>query len=129
MNKHDAEDVFTDKVRKHLDEDTADLDAEVSKRLAANRKSVIDNLIQTPPRKLFDFNWQQSAPFAAASLLILTASISLFTVNDVSLTDVENNILLSNDYDTNDDAVIAEYELLTDLEFISWLMEEENNAG
>lgn len=129
MNKHDAEDVFTGKVRKHLDEDITSLDAEVSERLAANRKSVIDNLTQTPSRKLFDFNWQQSAPFAAASLLILTASISLFTLNDASLTDVENNILLSNDYDTNDDAVIAEYELLNDLEFISWLMEEENNAG
>ena len=68
----------------------------------------------------------RTATFAGALILIVTVSITLFPTNSQTLLGNEHIVFLPADYDVMDDAVIAEYELLNDLEFISWLVEEDN---
>jgi len=125
MNKHEKDDDFANRVSQQLDASITGLDEKIAKRLSASRQHAIT---KSASHKLpfFGSNWKNSSAFVAASLLIVTASITLFSTNTKTLFNNDSNVFLSADYDVTDDEVIAEYELLNELEFLSWLVEEEN---
>ena len=126
MKQHRTDDDFISEITRRLDEDAANLDTDISNRLSANRRCVIDNISDTPDGFLAGFSWQHTTAFMAASLLVLVTSVFLLSIDERPSSETDNNILVNADYNIDDDAVIAEYELLNDLEFISWLIEEEN---
>jgi len=118
MKKHKADGDFAGMVSQQLDDCLDNLDDEIMQRLRTSREKACT---ETPDRSgdwLFNVNWKQSVVFISACFLIVTVSVTLLSID-------EENILLSNNFDATDEALIAEYDLLNDLEFISWLVEEE----
>ncbi|MBL4710949.1 MAG: DUF3619 family protein [Gammaproteobacteria bacterium] len=132
MSKHNPDDNFTNKITQQLDTSITDLDDNIKQRLLANRQNAIAKTNRHAEQSFFtlslsNINWQQSGVFAVTAILIVTASITLFSTDQQSTFDRDKNIYFTADYDVDDDAIIAEYELLDDLEFIAWLVDEEND--
>lgn len=126
MKQRKTNDDFAGKVSQQLDDCLDNLDDEIVQRLRASREKACTETSTYSTKWFFNIGWKQSAVFVSACFLMVTVSVTLFSIG-------EENILLSSDYDVTDDALIAEYDLLSELEFISWLVEEEhkneNNAS
>lgn len=133
MNKHKSDGAFENKISQQLDNCLTGIDENIKQRLSANRQQVLTKAKTYPARSIFSYGWKPSSALAVMSLLLVTASISLFSTDDNTAFNNENNLFLTTDYNSLDDAVISDYELLSDLEFISWLLDEEyqdeNNAS
>jgi hypothetical protein len=129
MNRHKPDDVFINKVTQQLDESIDDLDEDISQRLASRRQQAVTLATSQKsnlPNSIFNFVSRPAAVFSLASLLVISLSIALFDIDSRTIFNTSDNVLLQAGYDVNDDDVIAEYELLNDLEFISWLVVQEN---
>ncbi len=138
MTSHKSDDDFANKIVQQLDASITGLDEDIKQSLSASRKAAITKAARVSNQPFFNFNWQQigmsqrarmamrTTAFAGALILIVTVSITLFPTSSSTLLGNEHIVFLPADYDVTDDAVIAEYELLNDLEFISWLVEEDN---
>lgn len=122
MNKHDPDEKLISDVIQQLDSSIDNLDEDITQRLKHSRKQAVNNVFDSNGA-LLKFLLNPAATFATLSLIIVTASIILITENHSSLND--DVLAMSADYNIEDDNIISEYELLSDLEFISWLIEQE----
>lgn len=122
MNIHDPDEKLISDVIQQLDSSIDNLDEDVTQRLKYSRKQAVNSIFDSN-RGLLKFLLNPAATFAALSLIIVTASIILITENRSNLND-DAPIIIA-DYNIEDDDIISEYELLSDLEFISWLIEQE----
>lgn len=118
---------FAEKVASQLDHDLQQLDDDINQRLATARLKAVAEAGTQPGR------WHASTIFRPAyapafSLAVLFAiTVGLYTVIEASRE--EEIPLFSASYTAEADNAIRDYELLTDLEFIYWLVEEENDAS
>lgn len=134
MNNNDLSGKVAKQIARQLDNSADSLDDDIKQRLAYSRQTAVDNAGKRSNFSLW-FDRSFAPTFAVASLLIISASIILLPVDNSNV--VEESLLISAEheieYKTEDDDIVAEYELLNDLEFISWLIDEEyqdeSNAG
>ncbi len=129
MNKYQTSDVIVNKIAQQLDISITSLDEEIKHSLSASRKAALAKADRLSEQSFFNFNWKQSAAFASALIIVVTASVMLFSTDSETLVGNDSIAFLNANYDIADDAIIAEYELLNELEFITWLVEEDNESN
>jgi type VI protein secretion system component VasF len=113
------------KTRKALDNSIDSLDGTTLSRLNQARQKSLDSKQRTPSLL---FGWLPASGFAALTIAIFTGWLWMgqtaeTNINNLTSSFEDIEILSSN----------TEFELLEDMDFVSWLVEEEimepNNAG
>ncbi len=129
--KLEKADAVVKKITQQLDQSITSLDQNTKESLAASRQAALAEVDRRESQPFFTINWKQTAAFSGALVIMITTAVTVFIGDEQAQFSNEKADFLTVDYGVSDDAVVAEYELLNELEFISWLVEEEhdNNAS
>ena len=120
-DKH-PESEFESRVQQALESGAGDVAPEVAERLAAMRGSAVAELDERAARRR-GFAWGPASAFSAAlATVALATGLFLFSGNG-------SDAVMPEISDEPEFAAVRDLELLTELEFLAWLEEEESDAG
>lgn len=113
---------FESRVQQALESAADDIAPEVAERLAAMRRSAVAELDEHSGRR-FGFGWRPAGAFAAAAAAVALA-VGLFVFSGTGPVAVMPEVS-----DEPEFAALQDLDVLTELEFLAWLEEEERDAG